>query len=278
MTTTLLYDGSLNGLMTAIFTIYDRKIKLPIIALDSREQNHLFEGTELVITDPDKAQRVWNRFNSLCEHQDAHQVYCAFLSEIIGIENTIYEYLKMTFTAQKAPGGDSANSTVLKITQAAKMVHQEKHRMEGLVRFHLMDEETYYVHIEPDFNILPLLVSHFKNQYTDQKWIIYDLKRNFGISYNLETVQEVQIDFKKARGQGGVLPTRVSENSSDVASSGGFRNSTGLRINSNEINYKDLWNQYFNSAYVKSRKSLKLHLEYVPKRSWRYLSEKYKEQ
>ncbi|WP_213523965.1 TIGR03915 family putative DNA repair protein [Nonlabens sp.] len=278
MTTTLLYDGSLNGLMTAIFTIYDRKIKLPIIALDSREQNHLFEGTELVITDPDKAQRVWKRFNSLCEHQNAHQVYCAFLSEIIGIENTIYEYLKMTFTAQKAPGGDSANSTVLKITQAAKMVHHEKHRMEGLVRFHLMDEETYYAHIEPDFNILPLLVSHFKNQYTDQKWIIYDLKRNFGISYDLETVQEVQIDFKKARGQGGVLPTRVSENSSDVASSGGFHNSTGLRINSNEINYKDLWNQYFNSAYVKSRKSLKLHLEYVPKRSWRYLSEKYKEQ
>lgn len=274
MTTTLLYDGSLNGLMTAIFTIYDRKIKLPIIALDSREQNHLFEGTELVITDPDKGQRVWNRFYSLCEHQDAHQVYCAFLSEIIGIENTIYEYLKMTFAAQKAPGGNGTKSTVLKITQAAKMVHQEKQRIEALVRFHLIDEETYYANIEPDFNVLPLIGNHFKNQYTDQKWIIYDLKRNFGISYDLETVQEVQIDFKKARGQSGILPTRASENNSDVASSGGFRNLTGLRINSNEINYKDLWNQYFNSANIKSRKNLKLHLQTVPKRSWKYLSEK----
>ena len=273
MTTTLLYDGSLNGLMTAIFTIYDRKIKLPIIALDSREQNHLFEGTELVITDPDKAQRVWKRFNSLCQHQDSHQVYCAFLSEIIGIENTIYEYLKMTFTAQKAPGSDSANATVLKITQAAKMVNHEKQRIEALVRFHLIDEETYYANIEPDFNVLPLIASHFKDHYHNQKWVIYDLKRNFGISYDLETVQEVQIDFKKARGQGAILPTRASENNIDVDSSSSFRSSTALRINSNEINYKDLWNQYFNSTHIKSRKNLKLHLQYVPERCWKYLNE-----
>jgi len=274
MTTTLLYDGSLNGLMTAIFTIYDRKIKLPIIALDSREQNDLFEGTELVITDPDKAQRVWKRFNSLCEHQDSHQVYCAFLSEIIGIENTIYEYLKMTFSAQKPPSGDCANSTVLKITQAAKMVHHEKQRMEAFVRLQLIDEEIYYANIEPDFNVLPLIAGHFKNLYTDQKWIIYDLKRNFGISYDLETVQEVQIDFKKARGQGGVLNTSVSEKNSAIAVSGSFRSATALRINSSEINYKDLWNQYFNSTNFKSRKNLKLQLQCVPKRGWKYLSEK----
>jgi probable DNA metabolism protein len=272
MTTTLLYDGSLNGLMTAIFTIYDRKIKLPIIALDSREQNHLFEGTELVITDPDKAQRVWKRFNSLCEHQDSHQVYCAFLSEIIGIENTIYEYLKMTFTAQKAPGGNNANATVLKITQAAKMVNHERQRMETLVRFHLIDEETYYANIEPDFNVLPLIANHFKDHYPNQKWVVYDLKRNFGISYDLKTVQEVQIDFKKARSQGGVVPTSASENKSNVDSSSSFRSSTALRTNSNEINYKDLWNQYFNSTHIKSRKNLKLHLQYVPERCWKYLS------
>ena len=77
MTTTLLYDGSLNGLMTAIFTIYDRKIKLPIIALDSRTQNDLFEGTALIITDPDKAKRVWVLVMSLCNDEDSHGVYCA---------------------------------------------------------------------------------------------------------------------------------------------------------------------------------------------------------
>jgi probable DNA metabolism protein len=178
MTTTLLYDGSLNGLMTAIFTVYDRKIKLPIIALDSRTQNDLFEGTELVITDPDKAQRVWKRFISLCNDEDSHQVYCAYLSEIIGIENTIYDYLKMTFTAQKAPRDAYANSTVLKITQAAKMVDREKLRMETSVHFQLIDKEIYYAPIEPDFNVLPLIARHFKNHYADEKWVIYDRTRS----------------------------------------------------------------------------------------------------
>lgn len=266
MTTTLLYDGSLNGLMTAIFTIYDRKIKLPIIALDSRTQNDLFEGTELVVTDPDKAQRVWNRFKSLCNHHDSHQVYCAFLSEIIGIENTIYEYLKMTFIDQKAPSGDYANTTVLKLSQAAKMVGREKHRMEAFVRFHLIDEETYYANIEPDFNVLPLIMKHFKNRYADQKWIIYDLKRNYGISYDLKTVQEVQIDFNKARGQRGILNTTISGKDDEMTVKGSFRES--------ENNYKDLWNQYFKSTNIESRKNLKLHLQHVPKRYWKYLSEK----
>ncbi|GAK90082.1 domain often clustered or fused with uracil-DNA glycosylase [Nonlabens ulvanivorans] len=120
MTTTLLYDGSLNGLLTTIFTIYDHKIKLPIISKASNTQKNLFDGVEIITTDIDKAQRVWKRFKSLCESRDSHQVYCAFLSEITGIENTIYEYIKWTFKAQKAPSGDFTNPSVLKIAQAAK--------------------------------------------------------------------------------------------------------------------------------------------------------------
>ncbi|MFT5926695.1 MAG: putative DNA metabolism protein [Rubritalea sp.] len=274
MTTTLLYDGSLNGLMTAIFTVYDRKIKLPIIALDSRTQNDLFEGTELVITDPDKAQRVWKRFISLCNDEDSHQVYCAYLSEIIGIENTIYDYLKMTFTAQKAPRDAYANSTVLKITQAAKMVDREKLRMETSVHFQLIDKEIYYAPIEPDFNVLPLIARHFKNHYADEKWVIYDLKRNFGISYNLKTVQEVQIDFAQVRGQRDILTTEHSENSSPVVVSGSFRTSKLRSTNSNQTNHKDLWNQYFKGTHIKSRNNLKLHLHYVSERDWKYLNDK----
>jgi probable DNA metabolism protein len=274
MTTTLLYDGSLNGLMTAIFTIYDRKIKLPIIALDSRTQNDLFEGTELVITDPDKAQRVWKRFISLCNDEDSHQVYCAYLSEIIGIENTIYDYLKMTFTAQKAPRDAYANSTILKITQAAKMVGREKQRMETSVHFQLIDEEIYYAPIEPDFNVLPLISRHFKNHYAHQKWVIYDLKRNFGISYDLEKVQEVQIDFNQARGQREGLITKCSENSSSVVAPDSFRTSIIRNKKSSENHYRVLWNQYFKSTHIKSRNNLKLQLHYVSERDWKYLNDK----
>ncbi|WP_124979322.1 TIGR03915 family putative DNA repair protein [Nonlabens xiamenensis] len=266
MTTTLLYDGSFNGLMTAIFMIYDHKIKWPIIAPASREQQNLFEGNQEVITDVEKAQRVWKGFKTLSGHRDAHQVYCAFLSEIIGVENTIFDYLKMTFSHQRSPSGDYANPTVLKISQAAKMVGREKHRMEAFVRFHLIEEDVYYANVEPDFNVLPLIAKHFKNRYADQKWIIYDLKRDFGISYDLESVHEVQIDFRNPRGQRGILNTTVPDQSEALVESGSFRES--------EIQYRDLWNQYFKSTNIKSRKNMRLHVQHVPRRYWKYLSEK----
>ena len=88
--------------------------------------------------------------------------------------------MKTTFNAQKTPSGDFGNPTVLKIAQAAKMVGREKHRMEAFVRFHRIDQEIYYANVEPDFNVLPLISNHFQKRYADQKWVIYDLNRNYG--------------------------------------------------------------------------------------------------
>ena len=41
-----------------------------------------------------------------------------------------------------------------------------------------------------------------------------------------------------------------------------------------EINYQNLWKEYFDHTNIKERKNTKLHLQHVPKRYWRYLTEK----
>lgn len=265
MTTTVIYDGSFNGLLTAVFTIYDHKIKLPIIEPAFRAQQAIFGNTEKIETAPDKAQRVWKRFIAIVGKRDAHQVYKAFLSEIVGMENAIYDYLKMSFDRGNSPSGNYANATVLKISQASKMVGREKHRMEAFVRFHLIDNDLYYANIEPDFNLLPLISKHFKNRYADQRWIIYDLKRDYGIHYNLEKVLEVSIEFEMPMGKRGIMNTSPSNKAGLM---------DGSRFRESEINYKDLWNQYFKSTNITSRKNMKLHVQHVPKRYWKYLSEK----
>ena len=48
----------------------------------------------------------------------------------------------MTFTTQRAPTDTYDNSTVLKITQAAKMVGHEKQRMGTSVKFQWIDKEV----------------------------------------------------------------------------------------------------------------------------------------
>ncbi|HCV81945.1 MAG TPA: DNA metabolism protein, partial [Zunongwangia profunda] len=45
-------------------------------------------------------------------------------------------------------------------------------------------------------------------------------------------------------------------------------------LHENEISFQKLWKSYFESTNIKSRKNTKLHLQHVPKRYWKYLTEK----
>jgi probable DNA metabolism protein len=38
--------------------------------------------------------------------------------------------------------------------------------------------------------------------------------------------------------------------------------------------YQELWKQYFDSVNIKARRNMKLHIQHVPKRYWKYLIEK----
>ena len=41
-----------------------------------------------------------------------------------------------------------------------------------------------------------------------------------------------------------------------------------------ELVFQTLWRDYFKSTNIKSRKNMRLHIQHVPKRYWKYLSEK----
>ena len=106
--------------------------------------------------------------------------------------------------------------------------------------------------VEPDYNVLPLLIDHFKNRYADQRWLIYDGKRKYGIYYNLETVETIELSFSEDVKQGGLAIAFAEE----------------------EAMYQSLWKNYFQSVNIKARKNTKLHILHMPKRYWKYLPEK----
>ncbi|RYE25413.1 MAG: DUF4130 domain-containing protein, partial [Sphingobacteriales bacterium] len=38
--------------------------------------------------------------------------------------------------------------------------------------------------------------------------------------------------------------------------------------------YQLLWKSYFNNSNIKERKNMKLHIQHIPRRYWKYLTEK----
>ncbi|MES2689093.1 MAG: DUF4130 domain-containing protein, partial [Bacteroidota bacterium] len=47
-----------------------------------------------------------------------------------------------------------------------------------------------------------------------------------------------------------------------------------ISVDEHEEWYRQLWAGYFKHTNIPSRKNIKLHLQHVPKRYWKYLPEK----
>jgi len=266
---TLLYDSSFDGFLTSVFTVYNEKLKEVTIQPAHKGQVSLFGESQNIITQPDLAKRVWSRLRKIVGGQEAHRLYMAFLSEQEGMEDILLYYMRFAFAKAESPRGNYADDRILEIAKAAKMVGREKHRMEAFIRFHLTDDDLYFANCEPDFNVLPLIAKHFKSRYADQKWMIFDLKRGFGIYYDLSMVSEVQMDFSDQNllGEGDTAFAKAEKLRA-------VTNSSGHDFGEQENAYRDMWNRYFKSTNIKSRKNMALHVRHVPKRYWKYLSEK----
>lgn len=249
---TLIYDGSFNGFLTAVFIAFEEKVNVADIQKNGQTQNGLFSETETIFTNVEKAKRVWNGIRTK-SYNAISTIYFAFLSETEGIERILFSYIEKLMATKEKKQVDFSDDTVLYISQLARKVGREKHRMEAFVRFQLTKDNIYFANIEPDFDVLPLISKHFRNRYADQQWLIYDVKRGYGIFYNLERVELVSLNLSE-----------IHHN----------RTKKSAAFTTGEYDYQDLWNNYFKSTNIKSRINRKLHTQHVPKRYWKYLSEK----
>lgn len=249
---TLVYDGTFEGLLTAVFEIYDRKLFHVKLIKGEWRSGAMFEEVLQIVTDEGRAKRVLLGLRKRLSSAGIQRLYIAHMAEMENEDNAIVGFIRYVFDTDVNVEEDYGNKYVMRLSEILKMVRREKHRMEAFIRFQKLKDDTFYAAIEPDFNVLPLLIRHFKNRYTDQKWIIYDIKRRYGIHYNLHDTQYISLDFSDSN-----KPTNVIN-----------------AFTEDEKIYQHLWKNYFTSVNIVARKNTKLHLRHIPKRYWRHLTEK----
>ncbi len=250
---TLVYDRSFEGLLTTIFEVYERKLNDVVIYREGEAGTNLFGDTQTIISQPEKAKRVYTKLKERLSAVAFGHFYKTYLSELTGIENHLLNYVKYILSSRAAVENNYSQPDIFMIQQTSRKVDREKHRMEAFVRFQLTKDQLYYAIIQPDFNVLPLISKHFSDRYANQRWLIYDVRRSYGLYYNLKTVTEVQINFDVDTNNKEQLFTIHDEK---------------------EELYQQLWQQYFSSVDIAARKNMKLHIQHIPKRYWRYLIEK----
>ncbi|TAH26295.1 MAG: DNA metabolism protein [Cytophagales bacterium] len=249
------YDGTFTGLLAAIFEVYERKTYEANIINKKLLSPLIFDEIVDVVNDNEKSKRVYNGLKDKLSQQGMKKFYFTFLSELPLVENLLLKFAQTVFASKTSVEQDFGNPTILEITKIAKRVHREKHRFEAFVRFENIGNQLFFANINPDFNVLPILIPHFKNRYSSQDWVIYDTKRNYGVNYN-STNQEIN----------EVLIQPCSIKSDAIA--------VNIDLDPEEKLFQALWKNYFKNTNIESRKNTKLHIQHVPKRYWKYLPEK----
>ncbi len=250
--TSVVYDGTYEGWLTAIFDIYAYKLTDVVFSSEEASPALLFGTTHSVITDEQKAERVLTGLQKRLSAEGLTQLYKTYLSDIDRPEEVMCRFVRHVFDSPHNIEEDFAHPAVWKVKQAAKRVKREAHRMEAFVRFKLTNDQLYYAIIEPDCDVLPLIAPHFQSRYADQRWFIYDAKRRYGIYYDLETVTTVAIEFQHGRATSQLL-VEISDEREEF--------------------YQELWRRYFKSVTIEARKNRRLQLQHMPKRYWKHLTE-----
>ncbi|SFH29380.1 TIGR03915 family putative DNA repair protein [Pedobacter insulae] len=247
-----LFDRSLEGLLTSVFEWFERRPGKVTLMPDVGHQPDAFMAFLTIQTSREKADRVLKGLLKRLDRAWLRKLYCCYLSETPEAFNHIFQFCCYVFKNHVGAEKNYGDPHVLAISKYAKSVEREKHRMEAFIRFKETKDRVFYCSIDPDFNVLPLISKHFKDRYGDQQWLIYDHRRRYGLYYNLKTVEEINMDFNNKLSSGSAVSF----------------------MDPKEVFYSTLWKDYFKSTNIISRKNTKLHTKHVPKRYWRYLTEK----
>jgi len=248
------YDGTFEGFLTSVFECYSRK-DFPI-DIHSRlsEQRYLFVDKHDVPTNTAKAERVWKGVQQRLSGKNNQLVYYAFLSEEQGIEMKIYRFMRRLFSGLFNIETDFGDPDVLYLTQTAQKVKKEAMRIMQFVRFQHTKDGLYFCGIEPRYDVIPMVAGHFQKRFTDQKWLLYDLKRSYGVLYQKDKVEEVEISNRQFNSLNGQVKNDILEEGEEF--------------------YQKLWKTYFKHTTIQERKNLCLQLQHMPRRFWKYLPEK----
>ncbi len=240
------YDGTFEGFLTTLHTIYETGETPADISGTPPRQAGLFCGAAEVETDAEKCAMFHQWIEREISPHALRNAHHAFLSETAGVEMAIYRYLELGRRMGKRLDGLLADGRVLPVHRAARKTRGEAYRMKGFVRFREVREGFYYAPLAPDCRILSLIAPHFADRFADQCWIIHDVRRGEGIIH----------DASRRRW----LPVTL-----DLLQDPAYAQ--------RELFFSELWRRYFAGAAVAERLNPVLQKSRLPLKHRKYLVE-----
>ena len=205
-------------------------------------------ANRIVALDNKKAMRVWKGLKSHLGNKARQMLADAFLSGKQGVETMIYLWIRERIPDRNGGKNKARHGVKIRLDQLARKVRQEAHRLKGLIRFERTGDNQYFARVAPRYDVLPLIRGHFESRFADQRWIIYDSIRRYGLFFNGKNT--------------GELSAETGEQTTDMDGC------------SDEAFCQRLWKRYYQAVNIPARDNPRLHCSLLPRRYWEFLTEK----
>lgn len=245
-----IHDQSFEGFLTLIFEAFRLKIFPDRILGPEDDRPLLAVEVHEIAADREKAGRVWRGLEKKLSPLALRQIPYAWLTEEAESLELALRYVRAVYSGVSE--SDFGQADILAMRQMARTVSREREHLRQFLRFQKMAEGTFFAAVAPAFNVLPLNLKHFAGRFADQKWLIWDLRRQYGYFYDLEEVREVDSAPPLDEGSGRLPEACLAED---------------------ELLMQDAWKSYFKSVSIAERANPRLQRQFMPRRFWRYLTE-----
>jgi probable DNA metabolism protein len=171
-----------------------------------------------------------------------------------GTDLPLFRYISKVFTQGAEIRGNFADPDVKAVHDLQRRLNKEACRVAQFIRFSKTADDIYFASYAPEYNVIPMVLHHFGDRFADQRWMIYDVKRQKGYFHDGNEIQWVTLVSNSVDLRTGDLPAS--------------------KLSPDELLFQQLWREYFSSICIAERINLKLHMQKIPKRYWRFLTEK----
>ena len=246
------YDRTFEGLLSVVFDAFTMK-HFPK-ELYGPDDVFPLTATEVhtVMVTAEKPARVFTALKKKLSPFTVRSMLYTWLSEQPGSDAALFRFMCKVLQSKKSIENDMADPDVWEVVRLRRKVGKEVERFSGFVRFQKTKEDIYFSAIAPKYNVLPLLLDLFADRLWDQHWIIYDAVRHYGIMHKNGDFEEIFLDERRLKN--GFLREEFLAQGEELLES--------------------LWRTYYDSVNIAQRKNLRLQRNFMPKRFWKYLTEK----
>ena len=104
----------------------------------------------------------------------------------------------------------------------------------------------------PEHDALPLALDYFTDRFADQRWLIYDRKRDYGYYYDGASARRVTLEDDR-----GMIADKLADE----------------WLAEDERRFQLLWKSYFRALAIPQRTNERLQRRMMPRRYWKHLTE-----